>query len=78
MVPDCYGRGAPDIELRVPVGTIVSDFETGEVIADSRIKKHGRRSPGRQRRSRNLHFKSSVNRAPREFTHGRERRPPAS
>ena len=34
MGADCYGRGAPDIELRMPVGTVVTDFETGEVIAD--------------------------------------------
>src|ERR687895_181889 len=31
---DCFGRSAPDIELRVPVGTVISDFETGELIAD--------------------------------------------
>src|SRR3970282_75435 len=31
---DQYGKSAPDIELRVPVGTVVSDLETGETIAD--------------------------------------------
>lgn len=31
---DCYGRGAPDIELRVPVGTVITDLDTGETIAD--------------------------------------------
>ena len=30
---DCYGRGAPDIELRVPVGTVITDLDTGETIA---------------------------------------------
>ena len=31
---DCYGRGAADIELRMPVGTVVTDTETGATIAD--------------------------------------------
>ena len=31
---DCYGKGGDDIELRMPVGTIITDQETGEVIAD--------------------------------------------
>src|SRR5690349_5743543 len=31
---DCYGRGADDIELRMPVGTIIADGESGELVAD--------------------------------------------
>src|SRR5687768_13258387 len=31
---DCNGKSAEDIVLRVPVGTVVSDIERGEVIAD--------------------------------------------
>ena len=31
---DCYGKSAEDIVLRVPVGTVVSDLDNGEVIAD--------------------------------------------
>src|SRR5688572_22089793 len=31
---DCFGKSAQDIVLRVPVGTVVSDLETSEVIAD--------------------------------------------
>src|SRR6476660_2283172 len=31
---DQYGRGAEDIVLRMPVGTVISDAETGEMIAD--------------------------------------------
>lgn len=68
---DCYGRSAADIELRVPVGTVVSDFESNETIADlahhearALLAKGGKGGLG------NLHFKSSVNRAPREFTRG--------
>lgn len=70
---DCYGRGAADVFLRFPVGTVISDFETGEVIADLTqheervmIAKGGRGGIG------NLHFKSSTNRAPTQFTRGEE------
>ena len=30
----CFGRGGDDIIIKVPVGTVVKDFETGTVIAD--------------------------------------------
>jgi len=68
---DCYGRSAADIELRMPVGTVVMDFETGEVIAD--LAAHEERAllaKGGKGGLGNLHFKSSVNRAPRQFTRG--------
>jgi GTPase len=68
---DCYGRSAPDIELRVPVGTVITDAETGELIAD--LAQHEERellAAGGKGGLGNLHFKSSVNRAPREFTRG--------
>jgi len=31
---DCYGKGGDDMELRVPVGTVITDLMTGEAIAD--------------------------------------------
>ncbi|HEU0290261.1 MAG TPA: GTPase ObgE, partial [Burkholderiales bacterium] len=31
---DQYGKSAPDVTLRVPVGTVVSDSETGQAVAD--------------------------------------------
>ena len=31
---DCHGRNADDIVLKVPAGTLVTDQETGELIAD--------------------------------------------
>src|SRR5688572_27377814 len=71
MGADCYGRAASDIVLRVPVGTVVSDFETGEVLTD--LARHEARAllaKGGKGGLGNLHFKSSVNRAPREFTRG--------
>lgn len=70
---DCYGKGAEDIVLRMPVGTVISDLDTGEVIADLDedgkevlVARGGRGGLG------NLHFKSSVNRAPRKRTMGEE------
>jgi GTP-binding protein len=68
---DCYGRSAPDIVLRVPVGTVISDYDTGDVLAD--LEHHEARAllaRGGKGGLGNLHFKSSVNRAPREFTRG--------
>lgn len=66
-----YGAGAPDITLRVPVGTIISDFETGEILFD--LKHDGQQvtvAQGGQGGLGNVHFKSSTNRAPRQFTLG--------
>src|SRR5439155_971537 len=68
---DCNGRGAPDIELRVPVGTVVSDEETGELVAD--LASDGQRAllaKGGAGGLGNLNFKSSTNRAPRQGTPG--------
>jgi GTP-binding protein len=68
---DQYGKSALDIVLRVPVGTVVTDLETGETLAD--LDRDGARAPlarGGTGGLGNLHFKSSVNRAPRQFTRG--------
>ncbi len=70
---DQFGAAAPDITLRVPVGTIVHDAETDEVLFD--MNHHGQQvtlAAGGQGGLGNLHFKSSVNRAPRQFTYGKE------
>ena len=67
----CNGAGAADIHLRVPVGTIITDEETGEVVADlahhdqvAMLAKGGNGGLG------NVNFKSSTNRAPRQATPG--------
>ena len=70
---DCYGKGGEDIVLRMPVGTVISNLETGELIAD--LDEHGKRvtvARGGKGGLGNLHFKSSVNRAPRKRTMGEE------
>jgi GTP-binding protein len=70
---DQYGAAAPDITLRMPVGTVITDQDTGEVIAD--LAEHGATAllaRGGEGGLGNIHFKSSVNRAPRQCTPGRE------
>jgi GTP-binding protein len=70
---DCYGKGAEDIELRMPVGTVITDAETGETLAD--LASHQQRAliaRGGKGGIGNLHFKSSTNRTPRQFTRGEE------
>jgi GTPase len=68
-----YGAGGEDLVLRMPVGTVISDKATGQVIVDLAddgkkvlIAKGGANGLG------NVHFKSSVNRAPRQCTAGQE------
>src|SRR4030088_3014044 len=68
---DCNGRAGSDIELRMPVGTVIRDAASGALVAD--LARDGERAllaRGGQGGLGNLHFKSSVNRAPRQFTRG--------
>lgn len=65
------GRSGDDIRIRVPLGTMVSDAETGESLGDVTAHKQlllvaegGRGGLG------NLHFKTSTNRAPRRTVPG--------
>ncbi|MCE2989119.1 MAG: GTPase ObgE [Nitrosomonadaceae bacterium] len=70
---DCNGRGADDVTLRVPVGTIVRDLATDEVIADlTHDKQRALLAQGGRGGLGNINFKSSTNRAPRQFTKGEE------
>lgn len=68
---DCYGKGGDDLFLRMPVGTLIKNAETGDLIAD--LDEDGKQvliAQGGKGGLGNLHFKSSVNRAPRQKTNG--------
>ena len=70
---DCYGKGGDDMVLSVPVGTVIRDALSNEVLAD--LDSDGKRSlivRGGKGGLGNLHFKSSTNRAPRQCTPGGE------
>ncbi|RRN58541.1 GTPase ObgE [Pseudoxanthomonas sp. SGNA-20] len=66
-----YGKGGEDLFITVPVGTVVTNVETDEVIGD--LTAHGQRllvARGGKGGLGNMHFKSSTNRAPRQATPG--------
>ena len=68
---DQFGAAGEDITLRMPVGTIVRDFETGDVLMD--LLEHGEKRllvKGGDGGFGNLHYKTSTNRAPRKKTVG--------
>lgn len=71
MGAQCYGKAGEDIVLRVPVGTTVIDLEDETVMGDL-TQNHERLllAEGGKGGLGNLHFKSSVNRAPRQHTPG--------
>lgn len=69
---NCTGAGADDLYIRVPVGTLVRDTGTGELIGD--VVSDGYQllvAKGGQGGLGNTHFKSSINRAPTKTIPGR-------
>jgi len=71
MGSDMFGVAADDITLKMPVGTIITDAETGELLYELltpgeiiTIAKGGDGGFG------NMRFKSAINRAPRQKTPG--------
>jgi GTP-binding protein len=68
---DQFGAAGPDIVLRMPVGTIGTDAESGEKLFE--LLEHDQRvllAKGGDGGFGNLHFKTSTNRAPRQKTPG--------
>jgi GTP-binding protein len=68
---NCYGPAGESIYIDLPVGTVVTDVETGEKLADLtadgqivEIARGGRGGRG------NTHFKSSTNQVPRRAEEG--------
>lgn len=71
MGSDMFGAAGDDITLKMPVGTIISDAETGEVLHE--LLTPGEKvllAKGGDGGFGNLRFKSAVNRAPRQKTPG--------
>ena len=65
------GKGGEELLIRVPVGTVVINVDTEEEIGD--LTENGARllvAQGGHGGQGNIHFKSSVNRAPRKATSG--------
>ncbi|RMH94422.1 GTPase ObgE [Lysobacter pythonis] len=66
-----YGKAGDDLVITVPVGTVVVNIATDEVIGD--LTRHGERllvAQGGKGGLGNMHFKSSINRSPRQSTPG--------
>src|SRR5512139_994810 len=68
---DCSGKGGGDLEVVVPVGTVIYDVDTEETLGDLThggdrvlVARGGKGGLGNQ------HFKSSTNRTPRKATPG--------
>src|SRR3954470_5861194 len=68
---DCFGAGGEDLYVPVPIGTTVTDAETGEQLGDLvhegdalLVARGGKGGWG------NLKFKSSTNRSPRQYGPG--------
>jgi len=68
---NCTGKSGEDLIVRVPLGTVVMDEDTQEVIGE--VLQHEQQmlvAQGGRHGLGNSHFKSSTNRAPRQFTRG--------
>ncbi|OBS09489.1 Obg family GTPase CgtA [Acidihalobacter prosperus] len=71
MGRDMTGRKGADLDIPVPVGTVVRDADTGELIGDLvRVGQRLKVAQGGFRGLGNSHFKSSTNRTPRQSTPG--------
>jgi GTP-binding protein len=68
---DCFGAAGEDLYVPVPIGTVVTDADTGEQLGD--LLKEGETllvARGGKGGWGNIRFKSSTNRAPRQFGPG--------
>jgi GTP-binding protein len=69
----CSGKDGADCIIPIPLGTVIRDADTNEILGD--LLKPGARllvAQGGRRGLGNLHFKSSTNRAPRKTIPGEQ------
>ncbi len=71
----CAGKRGEDLIIKVPVGTMVRDFETGTLLLDlSELGEERVLIQGGRGGLGNVHFKNSVRKAPKMSGKGREGR----
>ncbi len=71
MGSDKFGKAGDDVVLKMPVGTIITDAQSGDVLGE--LLTHGQQiclARGGDGGFGNMHYKSSINRAPRQKTPG--------
>ncbi|MEE9368359.1 MAG: GTPase ObgE [Pontiella sp.] len=71
MGSNCHGRNSEDCIIKVAPGTVVTDAETDDYLGE--LLEHGEEllvAQGGKGGIGNIHYKSSTNQAPREFTEG--------
>lgn len=70
---DKYGASGKDIILKVPIGTLIIDYDTNKVLYDLTLNNQKVvLAIGGEGGLGNIHFKSSTNRTPRQFTLGKK------
>jgi GTP-binding protein len=68
---DCSGKSGEDLYIRVPLGTLVYDADTQELLGDITVQGQNLKvAQGGFHGLGNARFKSSTNRAPRKITNG--------
>ncbi len=70
---NCYGKKGEDLYIKVPLGTVIKDNETGEIIAD--LSTPGQKElilPGGRGGKGNSHFATATRQAP-HFAQGGEK-----
>lgn len=68
---NCYGKSGKDLEILVPVGTVIKDYESGRIIAD--MFQDGQRTvvlAGGKGGRGNRHFANSRRQTPKFAEHG--------